>query len=252
MAAAICWRDSCAESPWWEPWHIPSSLPSQAPRCPPTRSVPLSSCTLEGRPQGQPRLGEGWARPRWEAMPWAGRAVPHRAAGRRVASPRLGPATWGEPGPTLHSGSLILRRPLALDVGPGCWSGPQGGPGRWCGGVAGARLYLHGAGGAGPAPGGAGGLRGLCPGLSSGLPGPAGHLQCAEVRPGHHLGGSAQQPQPPDPLVSARRSGLPNFLAVALALGELGYHAVGVRLDSGDLLRQAQEIRGLFRTTAAQ
>nr|KAF6405333.1 nicotinate phosphoribosyltransferase [Rousettus aegyptiacus] len=84
MAAAICWRDSCAESPWWEPWHIPSSLPSQAPRCPPTRS------------------------------------------------------------------------------------------------------------------------------------------------------------------------GLPNFLAVALALGELGYHAVGVRLDSGDLLRQAQEIRGLFRTTAAQ
>nr|KAF6405336.1 nicotinate phosphoribosyltransferase [Rousettus aegyptiacus] len=51
---------------------------------------------------------------------------------------------------------------------------------------------------------------------------------------------------------SVRRSGLPNFLAVALALGELGYHAVGVRLDSGDLLRQAQEIRGLFRTTAAQ
>lgn len=41
-------------------------------------------------------------------------------------------------------------------------------------------------------------------------------------------------------------------MAVALALGELGYHAVGVRLDSGDLLQQAQEIRGLFRTTAAQ
>ncbi|XP_045716861.1 nicotinate phosphoribosyltransferase [Phyllostomus hastatus] len=51
---------------------------------------------------------------------------------------------------------------------------------------------------------------------------------------------------------SVRRSGLPNFLAVALALGELGYRAVGVRLDSGDLLQQAQEIRGLFRTTAAQ
>ncbi|KAM7075634.1 nicotinate phosphoribosyltransferase [Molossus nigricans] len=51
---------------------------------------------------------------------------------------------------------------------------------------------------------------------------------------------------------SVRRSGLPNFLAVALALGELGYQAVGVRLDSGDLLQQAQEIRGLFRTTAAQ
>ncbi|XP_077022716.1 nicotinate phosphoribosyltransferase [Tamandua tetradactyla] len=50
---------------------------------------------------------------------------------------------------------------------------------------------------------------------------------------------------------SVRRSGLPNFLAVALALGELGYHAVGVRLDSGDLLQQALEIRGVFRTTAA-
>lgn len=51
---------------------------------------------------------------------------------------------------------------------------------------------------------------------------------------------------------SVRRSGLPNFLAVALALGELGYRAVGVRLDSGDLLQQAQEIRALFRTAAAQ
>ncbi|XP_036159774.1 nicotinate phosphoribosyltransferase [Myotis myotis] len=51
---------------------------------------------------------------------------------------------------------------------------------------------------------------------------------------------------------SVRRSGLPNFLAVALALGELGYRAVGVRLDSGDLLQQAQEIRALFRTTGAQ
>ncbi|OBS76657.1 hypothetical protein A6R68_16896 [Neotoma lepida] len=51
---------------------------------------------------------------------------------------------------------------------------------------------------------------------------------------------------------SVRRSGLPNFLAVALALGELGYRAVGVRLDSGDLLQQAQEIRGIFRTVGAQ
>ncbi|XP_032616527.1 nicotinate phosphoribosyltransferase isoform X3 [Hylobates moloch] len=51
---------------------------------------------------------------------------------------------------------------------------------------------------------------------------------------------------------SVWRSGLPNFLAVALALGELGYRAVGVRLDSGDLLQQAQEIRKVFRAAAAQ
>ncbi|XP_025778291.1 nicotinate phosphoribosyltransferase [Puma concolor] len=51
---------------------------------------------------------------------------------------------------------------------------------------------------------------------------------------------------------SVQRSGLPNFLAVALALGELGYRAVGIRLDSGDLLQQAQEIRRVFRTVASQ
>lgn len=41
-------------------------------------------------------------------------------------------------------------------------------------------------------------------------------------------------------------------MAVALALGELDYRAVGVRLDSGDLLQQAKEIRGIFRTVGAQ
>ncbi|KAM5281282.1 nicotinate phosphoribosyltransferase [Ctenodactylus gundi] len=51
---------------------------------------------------------------------------------------------------------------------------------------------------------------------------------------------------------SVQRSGLPNFLAVALALGELGYRAVGVRLDSGDLLQQAQDIRRVFQMAAAQ
>ncbi|XP_044525344.1 nicotinate phosphoribosyltransferase isoform X4 [Gracilinanus agilis] len=50
---------------------------------------------------------------------------------------------------------------------------------------------------------------------------------------------------------SVMRSGLPNFLAVALALAELGYRATGVRLDSGDLLQQAQEIRRIFRKCAS-
>lgn len=65
--------------------------------------------------------------------------------------------------------------------------------------------------------------------------------------------GSAEQLWLSSTLVApAGRSGLPNFLAVALALGELGYRAVGVRLDSGDLLQQAQEIRKVFRTLSAQ
>ncbi|XP_044309168.1 nicotinate phosphoribosyltransferase [Varanus komodoensis] len=44
------------------------------------------------------------------------------------------------------------------------------------------------------------------------------------------------------------RSGIPNFCAVALALNELGYQAIGVRLDSGDLARQSAEIRRVFRS----
>ncbi|XP_062935782.1 nicotinate phosphoribosyltransferase isoform X2 [Cynocephalus volans] len=86
-----------------------------------------------------------------------------------------------------------------------------------------------------------------------------------------HLGLGAQEPHPGERAAfvayalafprafqglldsySVQRSGLPNFLAVALALGELGYRAVGVRLDSGDLLQQARETRRVFRTIAAQ
>uniref|UniRef100_A0A8D0CW59 Nicotinate phosphoribosyltransferase n=1 Tax=Sander lucioperca TaxID=283035 RepID=A0A8D0CW59_SANLU len=42
-------------------------------------------------------------------------------------------------------------------------------------------------------------------------------------------------------------SGLLNFCAVALALCELGYRPVGVRLDSGDLCRQSVDVHRVFR-----
>ncbi|KAK8717479.1 hypothetical protein V6N13_044747 [Hibiscus sabdariffa] len=44
------------------------------------------------------------------------------------------------------------------------------------------------------------------------------------------------------------RSGIPNFCAVALALGDLGYKAVGIRLDSGDLAYLSSEARKIFHT----
>eukprot|EP01122_Echinamoeba_exundans_P001782 TRINITY_DN11774_c0_g1_i1.p1 TRINITY_DN11774_c0_g1~~TRINITY_DN11774_c0_g1_i1.p1 ORF type:complete len:551 (-),score=47.92 TRINITY_DN11774_c0_g1_i1:9-1547(-) len=48
------------------------------------------------------------------------------------------------------------------------------------------------------------------------------------------------------------KSGVPNFLAVALALRDCGYAAKGVRLDSGDIAYLSKETRKLFCAAAEQ
>ncbi|XP_033209337.1 nicotinate phosphoribosyltransferase isoform X4 [Belonocnema kinseyi] len=46
------------------------------------------------------------------------------------------------------------------------------------------------------------------------------------------------------------KSGLLNFCAVALALNDLGYRAIGIRIDSGDLAYLSQEARDSFQKIA--
>lgn len=46
------------------------------------------------------------------------------------------------------------------------------------------------------------------------------------------------------------RSGIPNFCAVALALHDLGYSPLGVRIDSGDLAYISVKVRNNFKKVA--
>lgn len=48
------------------------------------------------------------------------------------------------------------------------------------------------------------------------------------------------------------RSGLLNFCAVALALSDLGYRAVGIRIDSGDLAYLSNKARECFVKVATK
>jgi nicotinate phosphoribosyltransferase len=45
---------------------------------------------------------------------------------------------------------------------------------------------------------------------------------------------------------SSLESGVPNFLAVAYGLHQAGYKAVGIRLDSGDLIQLSKSTRNMF------
>jgi len=43
------------------------------------------------------------------------------------------------------------------------------------------------------------------------------------------------------------KSGVPNFICVALALAQLGHQAIGIRLDSGDLAHLSIAAKAMFR-----
>lgn len=49
---------------------------------------------------------------------------------------------------------------------------------------------------------------------------------------------------------SVNRSGLLNFCAVAMALNNLGYKALGIRIDSGDLAYLSNKAREVFSLVA--
>lgn len=48
------------------------------------------------------------------------------------------------------------------------------------------------------------------------------------------------------------RSGILNFCAVALALNDLGYKAIGIRIDSGDLAYLSNKSRETFVKVAKE